>query len=173
MGHLFHQIDKEHTGQIGSKQLKEHFLILFGSERAEDAGRYAQCLLAHGDKYRPPETPDERLIGYGKPYEDSSVKRKGYLTFAEFLQVMTEDNIDHDFVRTQLEENGVGTSTSSNTGAGSSKNRYGKLKNRLPPPYQMWEQVVDRSGRPFFQNHDTRETSWDDPRKADMRRGGV
>jgi hypothetical protein len=136
------------------------------------AAQIADSVMRNGDKYQPGGTEVEVVNGHGEPYEGHHGK-KNYLTFAEFLEVVTDDTMSLAMLREGLEvpeesfsdgEDGDGeiavTKPKRNVTARAST-RTGRA---LPEPYQHWAQKKSPDGRVYFSNRREKRTQWSDPR---------
>lgn len=82
----------------------------------------------------------------------------GNISFSEFVKCISDDPKSLDLMysnvaRPKFEEGGAGA------------------QKRLDPPFHMWEERVTAEGIKYYANHETRVTTWYDPRQAHPAQG--
>ena len=148
------------------------------------ASQIADSVMRMGDVYQPALTEDEKISGHGDVYEPHH-HHKNYLTFPEFLEVITDDTMTLTMLRQGLElpmedwdeeeeeeeeEEGAVTKPRS-FGRNTATLRQGtqrapKHGRALAPPHQDWEEKVAPDGRSYYSNRKLKKTQWVDPRCA-------
>ena len=194
---LFKELAKDNdhdSDQDGGKITEEDIAKMMGQYMHKSvASQIADSVMRMGDVYQPALTEDEKISGHGDVYEPHH-HHKNYLTFPEFLEVITDDTMSLAMLRQGLElpmedfsddeeddvrEMSSPSSSDRDDEVAVTKVRRGPTLRRqgtthhaskhghaLPPPHQDWEEKVSPDGRSYFSNRKLRKTQWVDPRYA-------
>merc|ERR1711871_11216 len=180
----------EHVGGGTGKVTQENLAIMLKGKdnmTTQDANNLAEQLIRGSDEHQEvdPNDPEQLNTGYGLVYADGTVPydatqegyqsmiangqmRKGYLSFTEFVDGVTEDTISLTQLREALRLDDNDFDDVEAQGSGQPRLKRAATQrpkgNRLPHPLSHIEVCIDkRDGRTYYKDHQSRTTSWVNP----------